>query len=268
VLLILGGLGGLLSWYFRRRLPESPRWLAVAGRSDEAAEALAQIEQAVEQDTGRQLPPVTVPAAPAAPAMPFRMLLQHPYLGRTVLLTAFQLLQTVGYYGFMHWLPTLLRAKHFDYDRALTLQIFPLVLAPVGPLLAVWSIERWQRKWLIVGLALTLAAAQAVFGLAGEEGLLVAAGLVIVVGSNWFSAVFHAYQAELFPTAARATGVGFTYAWSRASMIALSLVMPWLIAESLAAAFGVMVAAFAGVALLIGVFGPRTNARALEEIAA
>jgi putative MFS transporter len=89
-----------------------------------------------------------------------------------------------------------------------------------------------------------------------------------VVGSNWFSAVFHAYQAELFPTEARATGVGFTYAWSRASMVVLNLLMPGLIATSLAAAFGVMAGSFVGVSVVIGRFGSRTNSRPLEEIMA
>ena len=30
------------------------------------------------------------------------------YRGRTIMLVAFQLLQTVGYYGFNNWVPTLL----------------------------------------------------------------------------------------------------------------------------------------------------------------
>src|SRR5262249_55730936 len=138
----------------------------------------------------------------------------------------------------------------------------PFVLAPVGPLIAVWSADRWERKGLIAGLALGLAAAQLAFGLAGDEAVLVGVAAAMVVASNWFSAVFHAYQAELFPTEARATGVGFTYAWSRASMMVLSLFMPAVIASSLPAAYGLMAAAFLGVALTIGLFGPRTNARA------
>lgn len=46
---------------------------------------------------------------------------------------AFQLIQTVGYYGFMSWLPTLLEAKGFDHNEALTGQFAAFVLAPFGP---------------------------------------------------------------------------------------------------------------------------------------
>jgi putative MFS transporter len=186
--------------------------------------------------------------------------------GRTVLLMGFQLLQTVGYYGFMHWLPTLLQAKGFHYDDALTMQFGAFLLAPVGPLLAVVSVERWQRKWLIVTLAAALAGLHVAFCLAGNAAALTLIAAAVVVGSNWFSAVFHAYQAELFPTEARATGIGFTYAWSRASLVAVSLVMPGLIVTRLSDAFALTASAFLGVAGLIAVFGPLTNARSLEAI--
>jgi putative MFS transporter len=180
----------------------------------------------------------------------------------------FQLLQTIGYYSFMHWLPTLLERKGFEHDSALTMQFAAFLLAPVGPLFAVWSSERWQRKRLIVILAVGLALAQLAFFVTGDAVALVGIAALIVLGSNWFSAVFHAYQAELFPTQARATGVGFTYAWSRASLAALSLGMPGLIEASPAGASGLIAGAFLGVAGIIGLFGPRTNARPLEEIAA
>jgi putative MFS transporter len=268
LLLVIGSLGALFTWYFRRRLPESPRWLAAVGRSKEAADTLAAIEQAVERDLGRPLPPAEVPPLPLPRRMPLRAIWMPPYHSRTVLLIVFQLLQTVGYYGFMHWLARLLEARGCGHDLALTMQFAASLLAPVGPLLAVWSCERWQRKRLIVGLTLALALCLLAFAVVPGAVVLTLLAGGIVLGANWFSAVFHAYHAELFPTEARATGIGFTYAWSRASMAGVSLFMPGLIALSLAGACGVMAASFLGVALTIGLFGPRTNARQLEEIAA
>ncbi len=268
LLLVLGSLGALLTWYFRRRLPESPRWLAASGRPEEAARVVAQIEAAVAEDAGKPLPSAPdVPAAPPVRKAPFRELWSPRYRGRTVLLIGFHLLQTVSYYGFMHWWVKLLAAKGFYLGESFQLALYASVLAPVGPLFGVWSSERWQRKWLLVLLALGIAAFQIGFGLALEPVLLVVLAAGVVIGLNWFSAVFHAYQAELFPTAARATGVGFTYAWSRASMIALNLVMPGLIGASLPAAFILMAGAMLAVAGLIGAFGPLTNDRTLEEAA-
>jgi putative MFS transporter len=266
LLLVIGSLGALLSWYFRRRLPESPRWSAAAGRSEEAAKTLLEIEKAVAESSGQPLPPAeSLPRQPTARTMPFRAIWSPQYRGRTIMLVVFHLLQTVGYYGFMHWLATLLRAKGFRPDDALAMQFGAFLLAPVGPLIGVWSSERWQRKWLLVVLALALSLGYFCFGLAGNALVLTLLGAGVVVGSNWFSAIFHAYQAELFPTAARATGVGFTYAWSRATMVFLSLVMPGLIATDLWGAFGLMIAAMLAVAGTVTWFGPLTNNQPLEE---
>ncbi|MBY0524055.1 MAG: MFS transporter [Gemmataceae bacterium] len=267
LLLVLGSLGALFTWYFRRNLPESPRWSARVGRHEEAAQTLAMIEKEVEQETGQPLPPPReTTAATARRRASFAEIWSPRYRGRTLMLTGFHLLQTISYYGFMHWVPKFLVAKGFDYNTTLNIQLGAFFLAPLGPLLGMWSCERFQRKWLIVGLGLTLATTQMAFCLATDAILLTALGALIVICLNWFSSVFHAYQAELFPTSARATGVGFSYAWSRASIVATNLIMPGLIAGGLLLPFGIMAGAMVGVSLIVGAFGPLTNARSLEEL--
>ena len=257
LLLLIGSAEALFTWYFRRRLPESPRWSATVGRHEQADAALATIEAEVERRTGCLPPPAPVSAEQPLPRSPFWRTWSSGYRERTIMLVVFHLLQAVGYYGFMHWLVILAERKGVEFNQALTLNAAASVLAPVGPLLGVWSSERWERKHLIVVLALGIALGQLCFGWVERDLPLLVTAAVVIVGLNWFSAVFHAYQAELFPTEARATGVGFTYAWSRISMVALDVIMPGLIAANVWAAFGLMAAALLGVAILIATFWSR-----------
>ena len=51
----LGAVLGLGILLVRRHVPESPRWLFIHGHNDQAEELVGDIEQRVEEETGRQL---------------------------------------------------------------------------------------------------------------------------------------------------------------------------------------------------------------------
>ncbi|HEY4921770.1 MAG TPA: hypothetical protein VII40_16830 [Xanthobacteraceae bacterium] len=94
------------------------------------------------------------------------------------------------------------------------------------------------------------------FALSTNVVLIVGSGVLLTLANNWLIAVFHPYAAELFPTRIRALAVGFSFSWSRLSAI---LVGYWV------AAILAGVGQF-GVFVMIGIFGPRTNGRRLEEV--
>ena len=264
--MLIGGSGALVAPLIMRGIPESPRWLESRGREPEAEAIMAVIEAKVEQETGRLLPAPQPLAVEVTGGMPFRELWLPHYRGRTFMLIVFQLLQTIGFYGFANWAPTFLLAQGRNLGQSLKFGFLITLVSPMGPLIGVFTAERFERKYTLVVLSLLIAAAGLTFAFASHPITIVLIGSLTTIFSYWFSSVFHAYQAELFPTRARATGVGFTYSASRLSAAASSLIIGALLVHGVPAVFIFIAAAMLGVALVVGIAGPRTNGAALEEI--
>jgi MFS transporter, putative metabolite:H+ symporter len=264
--MVIGAIGALFVWYIRRRLPESPRWCESAGRHEQAEFIMRAIEREVETEIQKPLPPPEPLTVTPARRMPFRELWQPAYRGRTVMLMTFHLLQTIGLYGFANWAPTFLLKQGKSLGQSLEYGFLIAIVSPLGPLLGVLTAERVERKQAIVILSLLMAITGLGFPFASQATAIVGIGALLTVFSYWFSAVLHAYQAELFPTRARATGVGFTYSWSRLSAVFSTLIIGVLLSKGVLAVFVFMAAAMTGVALVVGIFGPRTNKVALEQI--
>ncbi|MGH9562487.1 MAG: MFS transporter, partial [Terracidiphilus sp.] len=264
--MVIGGTGGLFGWAAWRCLRESPRWLECRGRYDEAGKVIAEMELQVEREIGRTLPSPQPLTIEVAERMPFRELWTPTYRGRTTMLIIFNLLQTVGFYGFANWAPTFLLHEGRTLGQSLNFSFLFALMNPIGPLIGIATTERLERKHALVLLSLLMACTGLAFAFARNILAIIAVGATMTIFTSWFSSVFHAYQAELFPTRARATGVGFTYSWSRLSAVFSSLIIGTLLIHGILVVFVFIALAMVGVALVVGIWGPRTNALTLEEI--
>jgi putative MFS transporter len=264
--MVIGSTGAVFAWYLRRGLTESPRWLECRGRIAEAEAIVSGIERDVVPDNGVPLPLAPVVATGTDKGMPWLTLWRPPYAKRTFMMIGFQFLQTVGVYGWASWLPTFLVQQGIPLVTSLGYSFLMAVASPLGPLVAVFSSDRLERKWTIVGLSIALAIAGLAFLQARVPWQIISCGALITMLSYWFSAAFHAYQAELFPTRARATGVGFTYSWSRLSAALSALLIGAMLPYGVGAVVLLISAAWIGVAVIIATLGPCTNAVQLEIV--
>src|SRR5271154_4559658 len=129
---VIGASGAIVAWFLRLGLPESPRWLAQHGRREEAERITRMIEGRVEASIGRPLPPPLLLDDEVEHGKgAFREMFQPPYRNRTIMLIIFQLLQTVGYYGFTSWVPTLLLAQGINVTKSLA---YTVIIAAANPL--------------------------------------------------------------------------------------------------------------------------------------
>jgi putative MFS transporter len=266
----IGSVGALLIWFIRLGLPESPRWLAQRGRQAEADAIMQKMESEIRAETGRELPPPrTLTNEREEKQGSWSEIWNGTYRGRTIMMTAYNLLQTVGYYGFSSWVPTLLIAKHIDVTKSLEYTFIMALAAPLGPLIGYFVADTVERKWQVAGSALAIAIFGLLFAQQTAAVPIIVLGILITMANNWLSFSFHAYQAELYPTRIRAQAVGFVYSWSRFSVIFTSFIIAWVLHHyDVIGVFVFIAAAMVGVFLIIGIFGPRTNNLRLEEIAA
>jgi putative MFS transporter len=270
-LAFIPAVGAVLVWWVRRALPESPRWLEVHGRTFEADQIMANIEQRVGRDLGKPL--ATARAATAAPKALLPEVLslwRPPYRRRTVVLIVFHLFQTIGYFGFSNWLPTLLVSQGITISKSLAYGAVLALVPPIAPLLFSLFADKAERKWLVVCGALLAAAAGLLLSRITQNSnfiVFTVIGAGVAIGNSLMSLSYHTYQSELFPTPIRALGVGFVYSFSRLSAILSSYVIAVTLDHTGSAGVFVLIsAAMIVVALTIGLFGPPSRGLALEQI--
>ena len=263
---LIGALAAPVVVFLRRGLPESPRWLAKHGRLAEADRVLSALEAKVEAEYGRPLPPPG-PEEPVSPASRFVDLWVPGIRGRVILMSVFNIFQTVGFYGFANWVPSLLVKQGITVSTSLGYTTLIALAAPVGPLIGFFLGDKFERKWIIVIAAGAILVCGLVFGQARGPVLIIAMGVALTLAANIMSFSFHAYQQELFPTGVRARAAGFVYSWSRLSVIFSSFIIAFVLERSGAFGVFVFIAVAMGVVMAtIGLFGPRTTNLALEEI--
>ena len=263
---IIGAHGAIFVWFIRRALPESPRWLAQKGRLAEADQLMSRLESVVAKEYGRPLPPPVAPE-PVATSRTFRDMWVTPYKKRATMMTLFNVFQTVGFYGFANWVPTLLIKQGITVTNSLLYSSIIAISAPIGPIIGLFIGDKFERKTVIVVTAAAIVVCGLLFSQMSVGLLLIAMGVCLTLASNIMSYSFHAYQTELFPTSIRARAVGFVYSWSRFSAIFTSFFIAGILKQfGTSGVFMFIAAAMLIVMVVIGFMGPRTRDLTLETI--
>jgi putative MFS transporter len=252
----------LLVLWIRMKVPESPRYLATAGRLDEARGVLA----AVAQTNGRPVPAGDV-QAPASRRATTPATLWSPRFRRvTAMLWLAWFGIALGYYGMFTWLPSVFVDRGFTF-LATYQHTFLLALAQIpGYFSAAWLVERWGRKpTLAVYLAASGVFTYLFTAASSTVGIVTTAVLMSFFSLGAWGALY-AYTPELYPTEARATGMGWASGMTRVAGGLAPIVGGLLLPVSLVAALTVYAVAFVAAAVVVVLLGGETRGRPLRDL--
>ncbi|MCP1247629.1 MFS transporter [Gluconobacter oxydans] len=255
----------MLLWW-RRALPESPRWLESVGRGEVAHSVLCNIEKSVGVVSPAYEPGAVTLERPLVGGR-FARLWGSGLRRVTAMSWVLWLSVTFSYYAFFSWLPTLLIARGFTITHSFGFSIAICVAQIPGYFSAGFCNEYFGRKATVVTYLAAAMLSAVAMALVSSSGGILAAGMLLSFFMNGAFAGLYAYTPEIFPTVLRATGMGSASAVGRTGAIAAPLLIGALYPRAgFAGVFGLTALILLAGALSILIFGPSTVNRSLEEI--
>lgn len=269
---VVGAAPVLLILWWRRGLPESPRYLLARGRVREAEDVVAGFERAAGH----------TPPAPSGiadrPAVGGRSgiggVLQRfaglfgPGLGRITGVTFF--LWFVGfftYFGFFTWIPSLLVAQGYPITQSFTFTIFIYAAQLPGYYLAARLFDHVDQKFATIGFLVAGALTAFWLAQAGSTATILASAILMSFCMTGVMGGIYTYTPQVFPTRVRSSGAGTSAAVGRIGAILAPIIIGFTFPTiGFGGVFALLMAMLAVGAVGLAVFGRRTRGKTLEEL--
>ncbi|MBU4271166.1 MAG: sugar porter family MFS transporter [Planctomycetes bacterium] len=250
-------------------VPESPRWLLKVGKDALALQILARVSGV---DTARKEVGEIQEALLHDGASVVELFKPGLRMALMVALALSIFGQMTGVNIVVYYGPTILEAAGFTLGNAMQYQVALGVINFIFTLIAIWKIDSWGRRPLLIwGLAVvTLAmAGTAILLLKGAPALWIVLLLCIYMACEALSicAVIWVLTAEIFPNRIRGRAMSITIFANWATNALTAFFFPWYVERfGMHAGFFSFAAVCFVATLFFWKFVPETKGRSLEEI--
>ncbi|WP_078872749.1 MFS transporter [Streptomyces sp. NRRL S-1868] len=270
--LVVVGLPVILALWWRRRLPESPRYLLLKGRDDEAEAVVTVLEDAVRARTGAPLPAPEPPEAAGrdedlGAAAQFAGLWRGPCLRQTVVVWSMFFVASFAYYGFLTFLPSMLLDRGMSITDSFGYALMVEIAQVLGYYPAARLADRTDRKWSIVScLAASTLCAYLVSQAQTDLSVLVLS-LLLGFFLNGLYAPLYTYLPEVYPTQLRSMAAATSDAFSRIGGIVAPLLIGTMYTSlRFTGVFSLICLVLAAGCVLTLTLSTRTKGRSLETL--
>lgn len=219
-LFAIPAISAVIILFIRLYIPESPRFLLVKGKTEQATQVLMQVAR----ENGRDLPDFQLKPLTSTTRSAVTDILKPELRRKTILLWVIWFFISLGYYGVFTWLPNYFKAQGMAllpvYQNS-----FILALAQLpGYFSAAYLVERSGRRKTLGIYLVASGLFTFLFAAVTSLNWIVAMGIWMSFFTLGAWGALYAYTPEAYPTILRGTGMGAASGMTRiAGAIAPSL---------------------------------------------
>jgi len=268
---LIAGIAAFVVWFLRKAMPESPRWLATKGRTDEAHKIVTDVEHEIEAEMRFSLPPVddVYQEEEEQVKNPFSTLFKKPLLLRTIVGISVLIGMNISLYTITTWIPTLFVKRGISVTTSIFMTTLILFGAPVGVFIATKVIDKFPRKWFGTIMLVLVAIFSVIYAIQTNPITIVIFGFALIsflyIYVCFASAV---YVPELWPTEIRLRGAGFCTAIGRGFAILTPYGVAFLLSKfGEISVFLTIAVIMLVVAVILASLGIESRNKSAEEIA-